>query len=184
MHVHVHLNRSEKGRDRLGWLHVSARSQPVLSLIESSTATERPDDALEPRRRDHQIFLSHSLSLPPLILSHTLSYRGEQSVSESVRQTVSQSDSQSILLGQAESLTRPRPLSFAVIIIYDHPRAAPSFPLVSCMAFTRRCTHSWQLTSSYLLTPPGEAATQLSSTAQLSSMLKPKKKGMLTRSPV
>lgn len=171
MHVHVHLNRSEKGRDRLGWLHVSARSQPVLSLIESSTATERPDDALEPRRRDHQFLCLISSYFLSLTLSHTLSQR----------RTVGQSVNPSRTGGKPHP---PRPLSFAVIIIYHHPRAPSSFPLVSCMAFTRRCTHSWQLTSSYLLTPPGEAATQLSSTAQLSSMLKPKKKGMLTRSPV
>lgn len=43
-HVHVHvrfLDRNEYRRARLGWLHVSARSQPVLSLIESSTPAGR-----------------------------------------------------------------------------------------------------------------------------------------------
>lgn len=78
VHVHAHLNRNEKSRDKLGllgWLHVSARSQPVLSLIESSTPSERTDDALEPRRRttnktfsqvlSHSFFSSLALSLSP-----------------------------------------------------------------------------------------------------------------------
>lgn len=143
VHVHAHLNRNEKSRDKLGllgWLHVSARSQPVLSLIESSTPSERTDDALEPRRRTTNKTFSQVLSHSFFFLSRSQSFifrlalKGQESVRvRQVRGNLDASAHPSYRLHATFSPAR------SIIIWYRSLGKQPPFPhRPSCRAWLSR----------------------------------------------
>lgn len=137
----------------LGWLHVSAGSQPVLSLIESSTPAEQPDDALEPRRRTTDLCVSFFLSLSlRSYFPHAHFITGEQQsvhVRRGGRDLTAYRTQQPASFPRATSRPPARPPArpsvrhlLFLLLLSSSPPARAASSLVSCMALTRRCTHS------------------------------------------